>query len=89
MFFMQIMEAFLVRTEPASSIVNPAAHPHHQRSPDEEREGVEDERGFRSDVGGVRDRRLGNEEPQREDAGHGKDDRGTAVGQDAQDGHRQ
>ena len=89
MFFMQIIEAFLVRTEPASSIVNPAHIHITSAPPDEERERVEDERGFRSDVGGVRDRRLGNEEHQRENAGHGKDDGGTAVGQDAQDGHPQ
>ena len=43
MFFRQIMEAFLVRTEPDSSMVNPAAHPHDERSPDQEHKGVEDE----------------------------------------------
>ena len=59
MFFRQITEAFLVRTDPDSSIVNPGAHPHHQSAPDQERERVEDElrlllrtRGVRRHGGG-------------------------------------
>ena len=49
MFFMQIIDAFLVRTEPASSMVKPAPHPHDKRAADKKRERVENELGFRGD----------------------------------------
>ena len=56
MFLRQMTEAFLVRTEPDSNMVKPAHIHMTSAPPEEEREGVQNELGFRVD-GGMRGRR--------------------------------
>ena len=43
MFFRQIIEVFLERTGAGFEHGEPGCHPHHQHTPDEEDESVEDE----------------------------------------------
>ena len=82
MFFMQIMEAFLVRTDPALKHGEAGAHPHDEGAPNEEGEGVEDEGGLVLDAQGVRDAGPEEHEQDSGDAGRGEDDGDTVAGHD-------
>ena len=67
MFFRQIMEAFLVRTEPASSMVKPA-HIHITSAPQiRERKRIQYELRLSVDAGRVRSVRPGDERQRRQD----------------------
>ena len=82
MFFMQIMEAFLVRTDPASSMVKPA-HIHMTRAPHTRKEKVLKTKAVSSSTPKAC-ATPGREEHEQDggDAGRGEDDGDTVSGHD-------
>ena len=80
MFFMQIMAAFLVRTDPASSMVKPA-HIHITRAPQTRKEKVlKTKGGLLLDAHGVGGARAEQEEDDRGDARRGEHDGEPGLG---------